>query len=171
LLSYMSSALPIGNHESQTFLGQKFFEEWQRGLFKGPYFETIPPYERLECLNQRYERETNASDKLFADRMRPRFSWADVDHKFTAAKPLRNRLWPAESREAQLERTVTTQQALWERRLFGHQWEAFNRGNNGQNVVVATGTGSGKTECFQLPILYRLLVEPRSIRARRGVRA
>ncbi|HEU5401845.1 MAG TPA: DEAD/DEAH box helicase, partial [Terriglobales bacterium] len=173
LLSYMSSALPIGNHESQRLLGQKFFEEWQRGLFKGPYLETIPPYQRLDCLNQRFERESRiASDKSFADRMRPRFSWADVDHKFSAAKPLRNRLWPAESLEAQLERTVTTQQALWERGLFEHQWEAFNRAvYDDQNVVVATGTGSGKTECFQLPILYRLLVEPRSIRARRGVRA
>ncbi len=36
---------------------------------------------------------------------------------------------------------------------------------------MATGTGSGKTECFQLPILYRLLTESRELRARRGVRA
>ena len=33
LLSYMCSALPIGNHESQRLLGQRFFEAWQRDLF------------------------------------------------------------------------------------------------------------------------------------------
>lgn len=173
LLSYMSSALPIGNHQSQEFLGRRFFEAWQRGLFKGPYFETIPPYERLECLQQRFQRETNiANDSLFAERIRPRFSWADVDHKFGTAKTLRDRLWPAESRESELERNATTQNSLWTRGLFRHQWEAFERTvYKAQNVVVATGTGSGKTECFQLPILYRLLVEPRTVRARRGVRA
>jgi len=173
LLSYMSSALPIGNHESQRFLGQKFFEAWERGLFKGPYFETIPPYERLECLQQRFERKIDTlADKAFADRMRPRFAWADVDHKFREARPLRERLWPAESREAELERTATTQDALWTRGLFKHQWDAFERAAyKNKNIVVATGTGSGKTECFQLPILYRLLAEPREVRARRGVRA
>lgn len=34
-----------------------------------------------------------------------------------------------------------------------HQRAAFDRLGQGQSTVVATGTGSGKTECFLLPIL------------------
>ena len=38
---------------------------------------------------------------------------------------------------------------------YVHQQKAFDRlnGNNGQSTVIATGTGSGKTECFLYPIL------------------
>ncbi len=173
LLSYMTSALPVGNHESQKMLGQRFYEAWQHGLFKGPYFETIPPYERLISLQQRFEQKhAQPTDSLFVERFRPKVSWADVDHRFPAAKSIRDRLWAPDSKEVELERTTTTHEALWTRALFRHQWDAFNRAiYDKQNVVVATGTGSGKTECFQLPILYRLLTEPRDVRARRGVRA
>ena len=34
-----------------------------------------------------------------------------------------------------------------------HQLEAFKRIGNGTSTLVATGTGSGKTECFLYPIL------------------
>lgn len=173
LLSYMASALPVGNHESQRFLGQRFFESWQKDLSKGPYFETIAPYERQESIAERFGRHgLRPEDRLFAERFRPKYSWADVDHRFPSAKPLRERIWRPESHEAELERSTTTHQALWAKPLFTHQWHAFDRAvYKRQNVVVATGTGSGKTECFQLPILYRLLTEPPPIRAERGVRA
>ena len=46
---------------------------------------------------------------------------------------------------------------LLERRLHAHQETAIRCGNNRNNFVVATGTGSGKTECFLLPIVDRLL--------------
>jgi ATP-dependent helicase YprA (DUF1998 family) len=39
------------------------------------------------------------------------------------------------------------------RPLYQHQVEAIERIQRGRNLVVATGTGSGKTECFLLPIL------------------
>ncbi len=41
------------------------------------------------------------------------------------------------------------------RRAFMHQRQAFERlrGDVRQSTIVATGTGSGKTECFLLPIL------------------
>lgn len=173
LLSYMTSALPIGNHESQRFLGQRFFEAWQQGLFKGPFFETIPPYDRLESMSDKFSRtlETDG-DKTFSARFRPKYSWPDVDHKFPFARSLRDRIWDPDSRESDLEESTTTHQALWGRGLFRHQWDAFNRAvYKKQNLVVATGTGSGKTECFQLPILYRLLTEPNAVREQRGVRA
>src|SRR4051794_16574092 len=34
--------------------------------------------------------------------------------------------------------------------LYQHQWEAFAEASRGRNVVVTSGTGSGKTECFLL---------------------
>lgn len=47
-----------------------------------------------------------------------------------------------------------------ERPLYAHQEEAIRRAVGGnRNLVVATGTGSGKTECFLLPIFDALLRE------------
>ena len=34
------------------------------------------------------------------------------------------------------------------RPCYAHQIKAFERISNGHNMVVTTGTGSGKTECF-----------------------
>lgn len=80
LLSYMTSALPVGNHDSQRFLGQRFYGAWQEGLFKGPFFETIPPYERIESLARQFSNpDVGGSDRLFAERFKPKYSWADVD--------------------------------------------------------------------------------------------
>jgi ATP-dependent helicase YprA (DUF1998 family) len=157
LLSYMASALPIGNHESQRFLGERFFEAWQRDLFKGPFFETIPPYQRGESLAKRLSGSNlAANDQLFASRFQPKFSWADVDHKFSLARRLRDRVWVPGSNEADIEHSQTNQDALWGRQLFQHQWQAFDKvSHERRNVIVATGTGSGKTECFQLPVLTR----------------
>jgi hypothetical protein len=169
----MTSALPVGNHQSQQFLGQRFYMAWQEGLFKGPFFETIPPYERGESLGQRFLRaDISENDRLFGARFKPQYSWADVDHKFPWAKRLRDRIWHPGSDEADLEHSETNHAGLWQRRLFSHQWQAFEKiTRSGRNVVVATGTGSGKTECFQLPILYSLLTEPAAVRAQRGIRA
>jgi superfamily II DNA/RNA helicase len=43
------------------------------------------------------------------------------------------------------------------RGLYKHQTDAIRLVLAGENVVVATGTSSGKTLCFQLPILHTLL--------------
>src|SRR5262249_55806959 len=58
------------------------------------------------------------------------------------------------------------------RPLHKHQDEALQAilGER-QNVIVATGTGSGKTECFLYPILDALLKEEPEQRLRPGVRA
>ena len=41
--------------------------------------------------------------------------------------------------------------------LYSHQVEAIRILKRGRNLVVATGTGSGKTECFLIPILDSIL--------------
>jgi DEAD/DEAH box helicase domain-containing protein len=45
-------------------------------------------------------------------------------------------------------------------RLYSHQAEACRRIGEGSNVVVVTPTASGKTLCYNLPVLNRLLAEP-----------
>ena len=47
----------------------------------------------------------------------------------------------------------------YERPLYRHQDQALTRVAQGRNVVVATGTGSGKTESFLVPIFDHLLRE------------
>ena len=46
------------------------------------------------------------------------------------------------------------------RPLHSHQVEAIERAGTGRNLIVATGTGSGKTECFLLPILQAIFAAP-----------
>ncbi len=45
-------------------------------------------------------------------------------------------------------------------RLYRHQVEALEAARAGQDVVVVTGTASGKTLCYHLPILESLLGDP-----------
>ncbi len=46
-----------------------------------------------------------------------------------------------------------------ERELFQHQFDAWRASRSGEAVVVTTGTGSGKTECYLLPVLASLVEE------------
>ncbi len=45
-------------------------------------------------------------------------------------------------------------------RLYAHQAEAFDRIQAGSNVVIVTPTASGKTLCYNLPVLNLLLNDP-----------
>ena len=57
------------------------------------------------------------------------------------------------------------------RKLYLHQEKAIRKTNQKKNLVVTTGTGSGKTECFILPIINHLLREKESGTLTDGVRA
>lgn len=48
---------------------------------------------------------------------------------------------------------------LYDRLLHSHQVEAIRAAIASKNYLVATGTGSGKTECFLYPVVNRLLAE------------
>lgn len=49
-----------------------------------------------------------------------------------------------------------------ERKLYDHQYEALKQAHiYRKHIVVTTGTGSGKTECFLLPIIADLVKESR----------
>ena len=57
------------------------------------------------------------------------------------------------------------------RRLYLHQEQALRKINKGKNLIVTTGTGSGKTECFIIPIINHLLREAEHEALSPGVRA
>ena len=53
-----------------------------------------------------------------------------------------------------------SQGGTFERKLYNHQYEALKTAYLGRkNIVVTTGTGSGKTECFLLPVIADLIKE------------
>lgn len=57
---------------------------------------------------------------------------------------------------ARLERAGVT-------RLWSHQAEAYRRVRAGEHTVVATGTASGKSLCYQLPVVEHLVADDRSV--------
>src|SRR5512135_2295238 len=56
---------------------------------------------------------------------------------------------PAALREALLKRGIAN--------LYSHQLDAWDHARAGRNVVLATGTASGKTLAYNLPILASLM--------------
>jgi len=48
------------------------------------------------------------------------------------------------------------------RRLYSHQADAINAINNGESVVVVTPTASGKTMCYNVPVLNAILKDEES---------
>ncbi|MDR0970389.1 MAG: DEAD/DEAH box helicase [Lentimicrobiaceae bacterium] len=57
------------------------------------------------------------------------------------------------------------------RPLYLHQEKAIEKIVAGKNVVVSTGTGSGKTNCFLIPVINELLREKEQGKLNDGVRA
>lgn len=58
-----------------------------------------------------------------------------------------------------------------ERPLYLHQENAIRTIISGKNVVVSTGTGSGKTNCFLIPVINELLREYENGTLNSGIRA
>ena len=42
-------------------------------------------------------------------------------------------------------------------RLYSHQGEAITKVINGENIVVVTPTASGKTLCYNIPVLDKII--------------
>ena len=59
----------------------------------------------------------------------------------------------------------------FDRPLYQHQMDALKKIIDGQNLIVSTGTGSGKTESFLYPILRELAMEYEQGTLGPGVRA
>ena len=46
--------------------------------------------------------------------------------------------------------------------LYGHQLDSYHTINQGNNLIITTGTASGKSLCYNLPIIDRMLKVPSS---------
>ena len=57
------------------------------------------------------------------------------------------------------------------RRLYRHQVEAILKAEEKKNLIITTGTGSGKTECFLIPVVNELLKQQEAGTLGAGVRA
>lgn len=79
--------------------------------------------------------------------------WQDQAARQSSLEPFPQSLNP---------RLVHSLEAMGITGLYSHQAEALNRIQKGQNVVVTTGTASGKSICYQLPILNQLLQDGQS---------
>ncbi|HET6821526.1 MAG TPA: DEAD/DEAH box helicase, partial [Anaerolineales bacterium] len=44
--------------------------------------------------------------------------------------------------------------------LYSHQFEAWTHARAGKNVILSTGTASGKTLSYNLPVFASLIVDP-----------
>lgn len=72
---------------------------------------------------------------------------------------------PAQLQDLPVDLSPALSRALTRRgisQLFSHQAAAWQRAQAGENVVVATGTASGKTLAFQLPVLSAMLENPQA---------
>ena len=74
---------------------------------------------------------------------------------------------PYEARYAELDESLASslQHCLDEHRLlplYTHQAEAVNNARQGRNVMVSTSSASGKTLCYNIPVLEAILTEPAS---------
>ena len=147
ITSYIESAYPLSDPvlvRSRRSLLQEASDG--RLLAQEPYIETTPRYEFFEG------------------------SYNDLGLRSETAE-LFTRLSQTEQAHSGSEKAKTI---LYES-FFGHQAKVFESFFvDGKEIVVATGTGSGKTECFLLPILGTLFEEavrrPESW-SRPGVRA
>lgn len=57
------------------------------------------------------------------------------------------------------------------RKLYLHQEKSISRINKGRSVVITTGTGSGKTECFLYPVINGIMQNIQDGNTEQGIRA
>ncbi|MEX2314689.1 MAG: DEAD/DEAH box helicase, partial [Thermomicrobiales bacterium] len=97
----------------------------------------------LEAFLERLNREERWSSCIAA--------WKTVPAQNAVTAPLPEALDPR-LRQALIARGVDE--------LYVHQADAFDAVISGRNTVVVTPTASGKTLCYNLPVLNHLLAEP-----------
>lgn len=80
--------------------------------------------------------------------MRQVVTWERLPARPAAYAPLPRQL-PQELRRALRHRGIE--------QLYTHQWDAISSADSGANVVVATATASGKSLCYTIPVLTRMM--------------
>jgi hypothetical protein len=129
LLSYITSALPVGNHPSQVALGEAFYEEWSESLFKGPFVEALLKYEvglslASQCKSGYLALPPAQNFRVLLERAAS-INWSDVEVRHSSFLPTRDRVWSDYPGEKDAEQFETSAKRLWNQLLHWHQWEAF----------------------------------------------
>ncbi|GER78903.1 MAG: DEAD/DEAH box helicase [Anaerolineales bacterium] len=116
------------------------------------YLKTIKPFQD-ERLRQEFTRALEEENLLLKG------PYIEITPPFATGKSLRELV--GEGVLSPLFEQLCHKDGLqWERPLYKHQEAAIRKMVNDQrNVIVTTGTGSGKTESFLIPILNHLLRE------------
>lgn len=101
--------------------------------------------------------------------------YLDINDSFKTGKNISDLITEGEMsplfKELEPNKSESDKEIKLQRPLYLHQEEAIKKINLKHNLVVTTGTGSGKTECFILPILNHLLHEKEQNTLDNGVRA
>jgi len=101
--------------------------------------------------------------------------YLDISDSFEVGKNIESLIGEGEVsplfRELEKDVAESDKEIKLERKLYLHQEKAIRKINQEHNLVVTTGTGSGKTECFILPIINHLLREKEDGALSCGVRA
>lgn len=126
------------------------------------YIETtffIKDAEYFEQFKKALKKDENFSNGPFLD----------VTDSFESGRPLEKLI---EEKIVSSEfRLINSKKLPLDRALYKHQEESIIKVDQGQNVVITTGTGSGKTESFLLPIINYLLKQKENKQLNSGVRA
>jgi DEAD/DEAH box helicase domain-containing protein len=100
----------------------------------------------------------NVAD-FFAQVVREQYYQSQIAHvEVLPARPARYGKVPGGLRPAV--QAVLARQEITH--LYSHQAEAIGHLREGHNVVIVTGTASGKTLCYNLPVLEALLADPQA---------
>lgn len=122
------------------------------------------PIERSEYINNRYKEYLRSSFQFESDRLQSLFEkqlddedlfkgpYVDLNLPFKRGKNLNELI----SEGVVCQTFKRLGDIDFERPLYSHQEEAIRHICSGHNAVITTGTGSGKTESFLLPILNEL---------------
>lgn len=129
-------------HFNDPVMGDSFRRELTRMMSKGPYLDIKDPFKTSLSI-----RELIAEGVL-----------SGLFNELEAQKPA-----PAHGKYKR-KLPIT-------RPLYTHQEAAIRHITAGHNAVITTGTGSGKTECFLIPVLNELLREREKGTLPPGVRA
>lgn len=100
--------------------------------------------------------------------------YIELSNSYQPGRTLREMIASGEASRlfSELENCPESQKEIkLDRPLYLHQEESLKKSGENRNLVVTTGTGSGKTECFLLPILNALLREEEAHPLNPGVRA
>ncbi len=108
--------------------------------------ESHPIHEQAAGLQEQFERELQVQDRFVREPL------VSAIPTYVHDRPVRDLI--GRKKPPRLDEHLAEMAGFdLDRPLYRHQVRAIERIQQGRNVVVATGTGSGKTECFLLPIL------------------